>query len=102
MNQYNLVTRTTEVAFQHIPCFYDGLSVISSPAARRILRNKTQEHDRLLPLFLAPLESPQHGSSKALTPPSVCAPPASGLCNVGSTAGPLLQTLGHSGLSSEP
>lgn len=76
MNQYNLVTRTTEVAFQHIPCFYDGLSVISSPAARRILRNKTQEHDRLLPLFLAPLESPQHGSSKALTP-SLCVRPAS-------------------------
>lgn len=93
MNQHNLVTRTTEVPFQHIPCFYDGLSVISGPAARKILRNKTQEHDRLLPPLLAPLKSPQHDSCKELTPPSVYAPPASVLCNVGSTAGPLLRTL---------
>lgn len=93
MNQHNLVTRTTEVPFQHIPCFYDGLSVISGPAARKILRNKTQEHDRLLPPLLAPLKSPQHDSWKELTPPSVYAPPASVLCNVGSTAGPLLRTL---------
>lgn len=92
MNQYNPVTRTTEVTFQCISQLLLLLCNLLQPHSQQDLKqNKQKKIDCCLhsSALLQVLSRVQQAPG-----PSVYSPAASGLCNVALTTHPLLQSPG--------